>query len=246
MNESEASARIFCAIDTADISTAAKLAARLFGVTGGVKLGLEFFAANGPRGVREIAAKTRGQRLFLDLKFHDIPDTVAAAVRAATALGPYMLNVHASGGAAMLRASAEAAAEEAARAGIARPVVVGVTVLTSLDGDDLGAVGQPGAVADQVRRLAELSQSNGLDGVVCSGHEIAALRAQCGPDFRLVVPGIRPGRPGHGDHKRVMDPRGAVAAGADYLVIGRSITEAPDPAAAARRIVARMTDATVQ
>ncbi len=246
MNERQASARIFCAIDTAEMAAATELVARLGGVIGGVKLGLEFFTANGPQGVREIAAKAGRRRLFLDLKFHDIPDTVSAAVRAATALGPCMLNVHASGGAAMLRASAEGAAEEAARLGIARPLVVGVTVLTSLDEDDLEAVGQPSRVADRVGRLAELCQESGLDGVVCSGHEIAALRARCGPDFRLVVPGIRPARTGPRDHKRFMDPGQAISAGADYLVIGRPITKAPDPAEAARRIVAEMADANVQ
>ncbi len=239
MNEPQASAAIFCAIDTPSLDDAVGLSRRLNGVIGGIKLGSEFYTANGPEGVREVTAAT-GQRLFLDLKFHDIANTVAGSVRAATTLSPYMLNVHASGGAVMLRAAAEAAAKEAERLGIERPLVIGVTVLTSLDGDDLAAVGQSLPVADQALRLALLSQENGLDGAVCSAHEIAALRARCGPEFSLVVPGIRPSWAETNEQKRIMAPAEALAAGADFLVIGRPITGAPDPAEAARRVIAEI------
>lgn len=240
MSDSNAPNRIFCAIDSADFDAAQGLVRGLAGAVGGIKLGLEFFTANGIEGVRRLAEDAAGgngaaQRLFLDLKFHDIPNTVAAAVRAAMPSAPFMINVHAQGGPKMCRAAADAAAEEAQRLGIARPRVLGVTILTSLDDDDLAQLGQ-GKAADQVRRLAQLSQDNGLDGVVCSAFEASSLRAQCGADFTLVVPGIRPGASAADDQKRVMGPGDAVKAGADYLVIGRPITRAPDPAAAARAI----------
>lgn len=246
MNEGEAGNRIFCAVDTSDFDQAHDLVRRLTGLIGGVKLGLEFFTANGIKGVRRLSdgAGPNGAppRLFLDLKFHDIPNTVAAAVRQAMSCAPFMINVHAQGGAEMLRAAAEAAAEEATRLGIDRPKVLGVTVLTSLDDDDLAQLGQ-GPAADQVRRLAGICQDNGLDGVVCSAFEAAALRTQCGADFTLVVPGIRPGTSAADDQKRVMGPGEAITAGADYLVIGRPITGSPDPAAAARAIAAEITAA---
>lgn len=226
--------RVFVALDTQDLGRAAGLARALAGIVGGVKLGKEFFTAQGPDGVRAVAG---GERLFLDLKFHDIPNTVAGAVRAAVHLRPAFLNVHAAGGRAMMQAAAEAAREAAEDAETPRPLVLGVTVLTSLDDDDLAAVGQLGPAGEQVIRLARLAQASGLDGVVCSAREIAALRQACGPDFRLMVPGIRPAWAAQGDQKRVATPARAVAAGADYLVIGRPITGADDPAAAARRIV---------
>ncbi|HLU68221.1 MAG TPA: orotidine-5'-phosphate decarboxylase [Kofleriaceae bacterium] len=232
---SDAARRIFCALDTTDRAGAAKLAARLAGTVGGVKLGLEFFGAHGPAGVA--AVKESALPLFLDLKFHDIPNTVAGAVRAVLPLAPALLTVHASGGRAML----EAARDAAAHAGASRPKIVAVTVLTSLDDGDLDAVGQRGPALDQVKRLAEIAQRAGIDGVVCSPREVAALRAQCGPGFLLVVPGIRPAWATAGDQKRVMTPAEAVAAGADHLVIGRPITGAPDPAEAARRIAAELT-----
>ncbi len=223
---------ILCAIDTPDPARARALARSLDGFVGGLKLGLEFFVANGPEAVREAAG---GAPVFLDLKLHDIPNTVAGAVRAAAALEPLFLTLHSAGGAAMMRAAAEAA--RAAASGRRRMKLLGVTVLTSLDGDDLAATGQRGPVAEQVGRLALLSRASGLDGVICSPHEVAALRAACGPDFLLVVPGIRPAGAASGDQKRVMGPREALAAGADYLVIGRPITEAADPRAAARAIL---------
>ncbi len=226
---------LLVAIDTPDLERAKGLATSLAGAVGGIKLGLEFFNAHGPAGVRAVAG--RGGDLFLDLKYHDIPNTVAGAVRAAMALQPMILNVHAAGGAAMMRAARDAADEEASRFGLARPLVIAVTVLTSLDDDDLAAVGQAGPAADQVLRLARLTQDCGLDGVVCSPRETAAIRDACGPDFTLVVPGIRPAGAATGDQKRVTTPREAVAAGADWLVIGRPITGAPDPARAARDIL---------
>jgi orotidine-5'-phosphate decarboxylase len=222
---------ILCAIDTPELSRARTLITAVSGAVGGVKLGLEFFAAHGSDGVRQAAS---GQaNIFLDLKLHDIPNTVAGAVRAALALDPLLLTLHAAGGAAMLRAAVEAR-------GSRRTKLLAVTVLTSLDDVDLTATGQMGPAAAQVRRLALLAQSAGVDGVVCSPQEVAMLRAACGQDFLLVVPGIRPAGAAIGDQKRVQTPRAAIEAGADYLVIGRPITEAADPAAAARAIFAEL------
>lgn len=226
----KASDRIFVALDTADLDKALTLAENLDGLVGGVKLGKEFFTALGPDGVREVAAP--GHRVFLDLKFHDIPATVAGAVRSAAALKPFMLTVHAGGGGAMM----EAAASAAAAAGPERPLVMAVTVLTSLGLDDLAATGIGGTAEEQVLRLARLARDSGLDGVVCSAMEAAALRQAFGSGFKLVVPGIRPAGAAADDQKRTMTPADAVAAGADYLVVGRPITGADDPAEAARRI----------
>lgn len=221
-------ARIFVAIDRTDRARAradARAVARA-----SLKLGLEFFVANGPEGVREVAS---GRNLFLDLKLHDIPNTVAGAVRAVAPLAPHFLTIHASGGPAMLKAAAGAAAE----AGAGRTKLLGVSVLTSLDDGDLDAVGQRGPALEQAKRLAALAQNSGLDGAICSPAEIEALRRQCGPRFVLVVPGIRPDWAAAGDQKRVMTPAEALSRGADFLVIGRPITQAADPAAALARIV---------
>ncbi len=226
--------RIFVALDTQDLGRAAGLAQAVAGLVGGVKIGKEFFTAHGPDGVRAVAG---GVPLFLDLKFHDIPNTVAGALRSAIHLRPAFVNVHASGGRAMLEAAVQAVAEGAEDAGVPRPQLLAVTVLTSLGEDDLGEVGQAGPLADQVLRLARLARSCGLDGVVCSPREIEAIKTACGPEFVLMVPGIRPRWAAAGDQKRVMTPGEALAAGADYLVIGRPVTGAPDAAAAARRIV---------
>ena len=220
---------IFVAIDTTDLEYARALAARVAPHVGGLKLGLEFFSAHGPDGVR--AFEDFGLPIFLDLKFHDIPNTVAGAVRAVAQLGVNIVNVHASGGAAMMKA-----ALEAARSVNLRTKVIAVTVLTSLNDSDLLAVGQTPSAGEQVLRLAQLAKGCGLDGVVCSAHEIAALRASIGPDFLLVVPGIRPAGSDVGDQRRVMGPAEAHKAGASILVIGRPITQAPDPAIAARDI----------
>ncbi len=227
--------RILVAIDTPDQSVAVQTADGVRAEVGGLKVGLEFFNSHGPDGVRAVAGDAP---LFLDLKFHDIPNTVAGAVRSAVAAcRPMMLNVHAAGGAAMMAAAVSASRETAATVDLAPPLMIAVTVLTSLDDSDLEAVGQIPPARDQVVRLARLAQEAGCDGVVCSAREIEALRSACGPDFRLVVPGIRPAGSAADDQKRTMTPRDAVDAGADYLVIGRPITRAPDPAAAARTIV---------
>jgi orotidine-5'-phosphate decarboxylase len=224
--------RIFVSIDTPETASARGLAESLADTVGGIKLGLEFFVGQGPAGIRSVVSGI-GLPLFIDLKLHDIPNTVAAAVRAMLPLQPTFLTIHTSGGPAMMRAAAEAAS----MTDLQRPRLLGVTVLTSLDDDDLVSVGQSVPVLDQARRLAALAQSSGLDGIICSPAEVAALRADCGPDFVLMVPGIRPAGSAVGDQKRVMTPRDAVEQGADYLVIGRPITQASDPAAAARSIV---------
>ncbi len=227
--------RILAALDTTDAGRAVDLARRLAGRVGGVKLGHEFFTANGPRGVREVSAV--GPPVFLDLKFHDIPATVAAAVRAALPLKPFMINVHALGGASMMRAAAKAALD----AGDDRPLVLAVTVLTSLGGDDLKACGVDDGLETQVLRLARLAKDCGLDGVVCSPLEADLLRRTLGGDFKLVAPGVRPDWAASDDQKRTMTPASAVRAGADWLVIGRPITGAADPAAAVEKIVAEIT-----
>jgi orotidine-5'-phosphate decarboxylase len=228
----------FIALDMTDALKAAELAAPLRGQVGGLKLGLEFFSANGPSGVRQVVQG--GDRLFLDLKLHDIPNTVAGAVRAVAPLSPYLLTIHASGGADMMRAALEAAGEAATKLGKPRARIIGVTVLTSMSEVDLTNVGQRGPMLDQVRRLALLARTCGLDGVVCSPHEVAALRGECGPDFLIVVPGIRPSWAAAGDQKRVMTPGEAMRAGATYMVIGRPITGAGNPADAARQVAAEL------
>jgi orotidine-5'-phosphate decarboxylase len=225
--------RILVALDTTDTAAALAIAEGLKGAVGGVKLGKEFFTAQGPEGVRRVSAA--GLPVFLDLKFHDIPNTVAGAVRAAGPLKPFMLNVHASGGRAMMEAAVKAA-DKAATATGQRPILLAVTVLTSLSDEDLIEVGINNETKAQVAKLAKLAQDAGMDGVVCSAHEIKVIRSVCGPDFKLVVPGIRPAWAAKGDQKRVVTPRDAVSLGADYLVIGRPITQSDDPIEAAGRI----------
>jgi orotidine-5'-phosphate decarboxylase len=221
---------VFCALDTTDVGKALAWGRAIAPFVGGLKIGLEFFNANGPQGVAKIAEI--GLPVFADLKLHDIPNTVAGGIRAVLPLGVAVVNVHCAGGAAMMRAAADAAAT----AGPKRPKVIGVTMLTSLDQSDLTATGVSGTAADHVLRLAKLSKTAGLDGVVCSAHEIAPLRQALGADFMLIVPGIRPAGAAVGDQKRVMTPKEAVTLGATILVIGRPITAAADPAAAARAI----------
>ena len=233
-----AAARLICAIDTADADLAGRLAEGVAGAVGFLKIGLEYYTAHGPAGV---SALTRGGApVFLDLKFHDIPNTVAGAVRAAAAAAPAMLTVHASGGGAMMRAAAAAAMRLSDPATGARPRVLAVTILTSFDDADAASVGMAGTVADLVRRAAALARECGLDGAVASAREVAMLRADCGPDFTLVVPGVRPGWASADDQKRIVTPAEALRQGADYLVVGRPITRADDPRAAARRIAAEM------
>ena len=222
---------VFVALDTPSLDRARTLAETLKPFVGGVKLGLEFYGANGPDGVRAIASV--GAPVFLDLKLHDIPNTVAGAMKALAPIGAAILNVHASGGAAMMRAAAEAvgAAERRAK-------IIAVTVLTSLEDRQLPEIGVSGTALEQAVRLAVLAKDSGLDGVVCSPHEIGAVRAACGPKFLIVTPGVRPAGGELGDQKRVMTPKQAVDAGADILVIGRPITGAADPVQAARQIAA--------
>jgi len=221
--------RLYVAIDTRDRALAGRLAAAV-GDHAGLKLGSTFFTAHGPEGVRAVAGAAP---LFLDLKFHDIPNTVAGAVHAAAAVQPRWLTVHASGGRAMM-----AAAVEAAHAAEPPIGVLAVTVLTSLDDGDMSRLGQTTPALDQVRRLAALAAEAGVDGLVCSPREIEVVRAEVGPDLTLVVPGIRPAGSDTGDQKRATKPAEAVAAGGDILVVGRPVTQAADPAAAVRAIAA--------
>ena len=226
--------RIFVALDTPDIKKALDLAQSLKGLVGGIKLGKEFFTSLGPEGAKRITAL--GMPIFLDLKYHDIPNTVAGAVRSALGLKPFMLNVHASGGRQMMMAAAKAASE----AGPDKPLVIGVTVLTSMNQTDLAEVGIDVDPLEHVMRLARLAKESGLDGVVCSAKEVVALRGNVGADFKLVVPGIRPEWASKDDQKRVVTPKDAIDLGADYLVIGRPITSAENPPEAAKRIAAEI------
>jgi orotidine-5'-phosphate decarboxylase len=235
--------QVLAAIDTTDLEAAAAQAARLGDSTGGLKLGLEFFLAHGAAGYRRVAQAAGWNArpsIFLDLKFHDIPNTVAGAVRAVAGLEPLILNVHAAGGLSMMQAARDAAAEAADKLKLRTPRLIAVTVLTSLDDADLGSVGQLSPVRDQVLRLAELTKRSGLDGVVCSPQEIVPLRQALGAGFLLVTPGIRPAWAAAADQKRVMTPGEAARAGADYLVIGRPITGDRNPAEAAGRIAAEI------
>lgn len=225
--------RIFVALDTTDVGHAVELAHGLKGSVGGVKLGKEFFTAAGPEGVHRVTEC--GMPLFLDLKFHDIPNTVAGAIHASLELNPFMVNVHASGGRRMMQAAAKAAHDGRKETGPA-PLVVGVTVLTSMAREDLIEIGLDINPLEQVLRLGRLAQSSGLDGVVCSAKEVVALRGSVGSKFKLVVPGIRPTWASTDDQRRVVTPKDAVDLGADYLVIGRPITGHKDPIEAARLI----------
>lgn len=229
--------RLIVALDMPTLDEALAMAGRLHGVVRWFKVGMELYNATGPRAVE--ALRQRGADVFLDLKLHDIPVTVARTVRILAQLGAGLLNVHASGGKAMLAAAAEAAG--VAVAGVDRPRLIAVTVLTSLDEaalrDEIGVSGSP---AEVVRRWAQLARDAGLDGVVCSPHEIAAVKASCGAGFLTVTPGVRSLGADLADQKRVATPAAAIQAGGDYLVVGRPITGAADPAAAARAILDEM------
>jgi orotidine-5'-phosphate decarboxylase len=216
---------------------ALELATELRDLAGGFKVGSRLFTAEGPDFVRRLVAS--GAPVFLDLKFHDIPNTVAQAVAAAVATGVWMLNVHASGGMPMMEAAARSAAEAAAKAGRKRPFVIGVTVLTSMDDRTLRSIGVERPLLDQVVTLARSGQEAGLDGVVASPQEIAAIRHACGPEFLIVTPGIRGASAGtaKNDQSRTMGPAEAVKAGASYIVVGRPIIAAADPRAAAAAII---------
>jgi orotidine-5'-phosphate decarboxylase len=232
---------VLVALDVDRAARALDLADRLRGAVGGYKIGHQLFSAEGPPVVRALV--DRGDRVFLDLKYHDIPNTVAGAVAAAAALGVWMVNVHASGGRPMMEAARRAANEAAGRAGRPGPLVIAVTVLTSMDADTLQSVGVAATPLDQAVTLARLAQDAGLDGVVTSPLETAAIRRACGPGFVIVTPGIRGGTAASAqdDQQRTGTPAGALAAGSSYLVIGRPITAAADPRAAAAAIARDVT-----
>ncbi len=230
---------ILVALDVESAGKAIELADALRGSVGGFKIGKQLFTAAGPAIVRELTS--RGDRVFLDLKFHDIPNTVAGAVQSAVATGAWMVNVHASGGGAMMKAAAESARKTAAALGQPRPVVIAVTVLTSMDDKTLADVGVTRGMLDQVVHLARLAKDSGLDGVVASPQEVKAIREACGSDFQIVTPGIRPAdQQGKDDQARTLTPAEAMAAGSTYLVIGRPITAAPNPREAAETIAATL------
>jgi orotidine-5'-phosphate decarboxylase len=216
---------------------ALELAKQLRDLAGGFKVGSRLFTTEGPDLVRRLV--TSGAPVFLDLKFHDIPNTVAQAVEAAVSTGVWMVNVHASGGVPMMQAAARAASETAAKEGRQRPIVIGVTVLTSMDAPTLASIGVQRPLLDQVVTLAKMAREAGLDGVVASPQETAAIRAACGPDFSIVTPGIRGASAGTSkdDQSRTMGPAEAVRAGASYIVVGRPIIAAADPRGAAAAIV---------
>jgi orotidine-5'-phosphate decarboxylase len=230
--------RIVVALDTPDLESALALARTLRGDVGWFKAGLELFVSGGPHVVT--ALRETGLPVFLDLKLHDIPNTVRAAAREAGRLGAGWLTVHASGGRAMIEAAVAGAREGAEAAGLPPPVILGVTVLTSLDDGDLDAVGLSGPSGAAVTRLARLAVDAGAGGIVCSPEEVRAVREAVGPAPLLVTPGVRPAGADRGDQARVATPKDAVAAGSDYLVIGRPIRSAPDPARAARDIAASL------
>jgi len=229
--------QLLVALDVESGARAIELATTLHGLVEGVKIGSRLFTLEGPALVRRLSDE--GARVFLDLKFHDIPNTVAQAVAAAVTTGAWMINVHASGGVPMMQAAAQSATETAARLGRAKPLVIAVTVLTSMDQDTLRAGGVERPLFDQVVALARMAQQAGLDGVVASPQETAAIRAACGPDFAIVTPGIRGASAGveKNDQARTMGPGEAVRAGANYLVVGRPIIAAADPRRAAQDIV---------
>ena len=218
--------KILIALDFADQEQALALVAQLDPTQCRLKVGKEMFTLFGPEFVRALV--NAGFDVFLDLKFHDIPNTVAKAVAAAAELGVWMVNVHASGGVRMMTAAREALVPYGDKA----PLLIAVTVLTSMTDEDLAQVGVLGSPAEQVLMLARLTHAAGLDGVVCSAQEASLLKAELGADFKLITPGIRPAGSDAGDQRRVMTPEQAIAAGSDYLVIGRPITQAVDPAQA--------------
>jgi len=221
---------VFCAIDTPKLKDAKALAHAVADAGCGLKLGLEFFNSRGPSGIKAVRGRSADTPLFLDLKFHDIPNTVAGAVKSVLPLKPDYINVHASGGADMMKAARDAIGGKPTK-------ILAVTILTSLDQAAMDKIGYKTPLAERVVQLAQLAQESGMHGVVCAGSDVANLRKALGPDFILMVPGIRPAQCNIGDQKRTMTPREALEAGATHLVIGRPITEADDPEKAARDIL---------
>lgn len=230
--------RLILALDLPSADAAEGMVTRLQGKIHLFKVGLQLFTAEGPRVIGRI--HDRGGRVFLDLKYHDIPQTVAAAVAQAVEWGVFMLDLHAGGGQAMMRAAVDAAAEKAASIGVVRPRLLAVTVLTSLAQTDLQTLGVGGTVEEQVLALARLAKEAGLDGVVASPAEAGAIRRSLGPDLLLVTPGIRPHGADTDDQRRIATARGALTAGADYVVVGRPVLKAADPVAAVENLVAEM------
>ncbi len=225
--------RVYCALDTDNLNTAIMWAKEIGPVTGALKLGMEFYNRFGPQGIEQVREAYPDADLFIDLKFHDIPNTVAAAVRTVSEnLGPAYLNVHAAGGRTMMEAAKSACASGTR--------LLAVSILTSLNDKDLIDVGYSYGTADQVELMAKLTQQSGLDGVVCSAHDIERLRSSIGLDFDLMVPGIRPAGADAGDQKRIMTPAQAITKGATHIVVGRPITQATNPARAAADIVASL------
>jgi orotidine-5'-phosphate decarboxylase len=233
--------RLIVALDVDTGQRAYELATSLRDLAGGFKIGSRLFTLEGPALVRRLTEA--GARVFLDLKFHDIPNTVAQAIESAVATGAWMINVHASGGTAMMQAAAKAGRDTAARLGRPQPLIIAVTVLTSMDEAALGEIGVERGVLDQVTALARMTKAAGLDGVVASAHETASIRAACGEGFAIVTPGIRGASAGleRNDQSRTMGPAEAVRAGASYIVVGRPIIGAPDPRAAAEAIANEVT-----
>jgi len=220
---------VYCALDVKTIEEACEIGTAIAPYVGGLKIGMEFFYSQGIKGYERIAEI--GLPIFLDLKLHDIANTVAEGLRALAPLQPSIINVHTHGGFKMMQAAASAY-----DALPHKPTIIGVTVLTSLDDEDLAQMGFTESASQQALAMAQLAHKAGLSGVVCSSHEIEIIRAACGPDFKLIVPGIRPATADHDEQKRIMTPRQAYHLGADILVIGRPITQSKDPRASARDI----------
>jgi orotidine-5'-phosphate decarboxylase len=225
---------IICAIDTGDLAAANQLCKDIAPHVGMIKLGLEFFMAHGPQGVR--ALEQHRLPIFLDVKLHDIPNTVSKAIKSLSTLPLSIITIHTAGGREMMRSAAQIAKEEADKLNKPAPLIIGITVMTSLDESDLQSIGVEASALQQVERLAKLAHLSSLDGVVCSAHEVTAVKHYCGREFITVVPGIRPITAALNDQKRVLTPTDALAKGADYLVIGRPITNDPNPALAAKKI----------
>lgn len=226
---------IICAIDMYDIKKAHALVEEIHPYVGGIKLGLEFFTMNGPKGVEEFSKYNLP--IFLDLKFHDIPNTVGGAIRNSIKLNIDIISVHACGGSNMIKTASKIAADEAKLLNYTKPLIIGVTVLTNIDETDFKEAGYNANILTQVKNLASLSYKNGLDGIVCSPGEIKLIRDSFNKNFKIIVPGIRPADSLINDQKRTMTPKEAIDLGADFLVIGRPVTQSPDPVMAIKNIL---------